>query len=506
MIQRFCRLTFLTAVLTGVFSCTNLDPKVYDQIENFWNTPEQVAAGVAPAYSGLRGLPSGAIFNLNEVTSDEVVVPTRGSDWYDNGAWQQLWQHGWDPNHGDISSAWTFIYTGVANINRILQTVGALEPAPSDLAGIQAELKTIRAFYYFQALDLFGNVPVVENYEVDLTTVTNKPRAEVFAFVENELKTNLPNLRDAVDGSTYGKVTQWFSQALLAKLYLNAQVYTGTPKWAECIAACDAIINSGKYSIQPNFFDNFKVNNESSVENIFVIPFDATKGLGGLNTQMQTLHYQSNETFGLAATPWNGFCTVADFYNQFDPVDKRREMFLVGQQYSRTGEPLEDLQVKLPLKFDPDVTAISSAAPSFRMAGARSVKYQPTPNTTGDMNNDFAVFRLGDIILMKAEAELRSGTGDPVATLNYQSSGVSIRSRAGLPDFTSINLDDLLKERAREMAWEMWRRNDLIRFGKYLAARVPEKAVSQSFRTLFPIPKAELDRNSNLTQNDGYPQ
>ena len=504
MIQRFCRLTLLTIIFTSVFSCTNLDPKVYDQIENFWNTPEQVAAGVAPAYSGLRGLPSGDIFSLNEVTSDEIVVPTRGSDWYDNGQWQEIWLHKWTPSHGFMAGSWTFIYSGVANINRILQTVGELNPAPSNIASIQAELKTLRAYYYFQALDLFGNVPIVENYETDLTTVVNKPRAEVFSFVENEIKANLPNLTEAVDGSTYGRVTQWFAQALLAKLYLNAEVYTGTPKWSECIAACDAVINSGKYSLEPNFFDNFKVANETSKENIFCIPFDESKGLGGLNFQMQTLHYQSNETFAMGASPWNGFCTVADFYNQFDAADKRRDMFLVGQQYSISGQPLKDKQIDKPLIFNPVVTTIQSADGDFRMAGARSIKYYPTANTGGGMNNDFAVFRLADIILMKAEAELRSGAGNPVTTLNYQSNGVSIRSRAGLADFASINLDDLLKERARELAWEMWRRNDLIRFGKYLNARVPEKTVSEPFRKLFPIPKAELDRNNNLNQNDGY--
>lgn len=500
----FLKIALVGALMAGSFSCTKLDPNIYDQATEFWRTPEQIAAGIAPAYSELRPYPSGDIFSLQEVTSDEIIVPTRGSDWFDNGDWQQLWLHTWTINHGMINGTWGYIYGGIARVNLILKTVSELDPVPDDIETINAELKTIRAFYYFMAMDLFGNIPIVENYEADLSTLANKPRAEVYQFIVDELTSNVDALTETVDGTTYGRMTKWFAYSLLAKIYLNAEVYTGTPQWAACIAACDQVINSNKFSLEANFFDNFKILNEASKENIFVIPFDANKGLGGLNFQMRTLHYQSNETFNLAASPWNGFCSTADFYNQFDQADARRNMFLVGQQYSKGGEPLKDKQVELPLVFNPEVPVIQSDAPQFRMAGVRSVKYEPTPNTGGDMSNDYAVFRLADIILMKAEAELRSGTGDPLGTINMKTGTVSIRSRAGLADFTTITLDELLKERAREMAWEGWRRNDLIRFDKFTDARQPAKAVSPDFRKLFPIPKAQMDRNPNLTQNPGY--
>ena len=504
MKKSFVRILLFGILLTGA-ACTKLEPNIYDQAPLFWQTPEQIAAGIAPAYSELRGFPSGDIFALQETTSDEIIVPTRGSDWFDNGDWQQMWLHTWTPNHGFINGAWGYIYGGIARVNLLLKTISELEERPADSVAIQAELKTIRAFYYYQALDLFGNVPIVANYEADLTTVQNRPRAEVFAFVESELTSALPSLTEVVDRKTYGRMTKWFAHALLAKLYLNAQVYTGTPRWADVITHTNAILNSGKYTLETNFFANFVIQNQLSKENIFSIPFDAKLGLGGLNFQMRTLHYQSNETFDLGNSPWNGFCSNADFYNQFDPADNRRKMFLVGQQYSKNGTPLMDKQVNLPLVFDPAVPAIQSNAASFRMAGARSVKYEPTPQTGGDMSNDYAVFRLADVILMKAEAQLRNGDAPgAILTLNTVSGGVSIRSRAGLPVFAAITLDELLRERAREMAWEGWRRNDLIRFGKYTEARNPAKAVSAATRQLFPIPKPQLDRNPNLTQNPGY--
>ncbi|ASZ10678.1 RagB/SusD family nutrient uptake outer membrane protein [Chitinophaga pendula] len=499
-------------LLVTIYGCTKLDSKVYNQTTTFWNTPEQVEAGLAPAYISLRGFANGDIFSLQEVTSDEIIVPTRGSDWYDNGQWQQLWLHTWTSNLGFMNGAWEFIYSGIARINLIKYTVSNLKPIPAglDTTKVFAELNTLRAFYYYQALDLFGNVPVVTDFNADPASLKNRPRAEVFAFIEHELKTSLPYLNRTVDKSSYGKVTKWFGFALLAKLYLNAQVYTGAPRWNECMVACDSIINANIYGLSNNFFDNFVIENEKSPENIFVIPYDAKRGLNGFNIQMFTLHYQSNETYGLGASPYNGFCSPADFYNLFDSQDKRRDMFLVGQQYDRSGNPLRDKQVNLPLIFDPNIEVISSTDPKFRLVGARSRKYEFTPDTPGDMSNDFVVVRLGDIILIKAEAALRNGAaGDAIATLNrsyggLQGGGASLRSRAGLAPFAALTLDDMLKERAREMAWEGCRRTDLIRFGKYLDARKPAKQVSGAFRTLFPIPKAQRDKNPSLVQNPGY--
>jgi len=507
----------------GGLSCTDLTPKVYDRVATFWKTPEEIQAGVALPYAGLRDYTDAfGIYCLNEMSTDEIIVPTRGGDWYDNGTWGQTWKHTWTPTVGYIEECWQFIYgdannSGIATLNSVIENVKTVDPKNANVPAILAEMKTLRAFYYYHALDLFGNVPILENNNTALSLLTNKPRAEVFAFVEKELKSNLAPLPTELSAITYGRVTQWFTQAVLAKLYLNAQVYTGTPRWTDCISACDAILNSGKYTLEPNFFYNFSISNEGSHENIFVIPYDINANLGYFLMQAFTLHYASGYTFGLDGGGANGFCTTAEYLNIFDPKDIRKKMFLVGQQYfnSRQYEdPIPDkanmqydTDVGLPLNFDPVITTFSSADPKFRMAGARCAKWEFNKVGNGLMSNDFAVYRLADIILMKAEAQFRNGdAAGALTTINQSFNGVSIRSRAGMPDFSSaeMTLDGLLAERARELSWEGHRRNDLIRFGHYLDARIPEKAVSENFRTLFPIPKAELDKNHYLKQNPGY--
>lgn len=508
-------LVFLPSTLTLLlfFACTKLDTVVYDQVANFWNTPEQIAAGVAPAYAGLRSYPSpiGGVFPLLELSSDEIIVPTRGADWNDGGVWKEMWKHTWTPSNYLVQDGWRFIYNGIAQVNQILQTLESLDPKPKDLAAIVAELKTIRAFYHYLALDLFGNVPIVVSNNIALKELSNRPRTEVFTFVEKELLDNLPELNTEVSPRTYGRATQWFAQAILAKLYLNAVVFTGKPRWSECINACDAILNANQYLLEPAFFDNFRVANEGSKESIFSIPYDIQQGLDGFWIQGATLHYNSRSTFGLLVGGINGFCTTAEYYALFDANDVRRKMFLVGQQYENQIQDAAHLQydteVNLPLFFDPKITTFSSADPKFRMAGARCSKWEFNKESFGNMSNDFSIFRLADIVMMKTEAQYRNGnTATALATINQKINGVSIRSRAGQADFrqSDLNLEGLLAERAREFSWEGLRRNDMIRLGHFNDARVPEKGISEAFRSLYPIPKPELDKNPFLKQNLGY--
>jgi hypothetical protein len=498
---------------TTCLSCTKLDTKVYDQVTNFWQTPEQVAAGVAPVYSGLRdyAFPF-KLYSLNEMSTDEIIVPNRLTDWADDVSWEQMWKHSWGPNNEFINDGWQFIYGGIARINSILQAVNEISPKPNNLTSIEAELKTVRAFYNYLALDLFGNVPIVDSNYTDLSKLATRPRPEVFAYLEKELKNNLSLLTTEVNPKTYGRATRWFVQAILAKLYLNAQVFTGTPRWAECIAACDAILQSNQYQLETNFFDNFKIANEGSKENIFVLPFDKNAGLDLFFIQACTLHYNSNATFGLENGGFNGFCSTAEFLNFFDSNDYRKKMFLVGQQYVdqiRDSAHLQYDRSGYPLVFDPVITTFKVQEPKTEAAGARCAKWEFNKGAglLGNMSNDFAVYRLADIILMKAEAQYRlDDVAGALATINQKIGGVSIRSRAGLPDFSlsELNPDGLLAERARELAWEGFRRNDMIRLGHFTDARVPEKGVSESFRSLYPIPQAELDKNPYLKQNPGY--
>lgn len=547
--RSYIKIILLVALLFSFQACTNLSQHVYSvtPIQNFYQTPDQIAAGLAPAYQALTaiaGNPSN-VFNLQEVSSDEVIVPTRGADWYDNAQWQQLWLHTWPTGHNVVNGAWGDIYNGIGKINFILSVVNGLPNKPATIGEINAELKVLRAYFYYLAMDLFGNVPLVTDFNTNPNTVTNSARKDVFNFIESEIKANIDSLPTNVDASTYGRVTKWMAFALLAKIYLNAQVYTGTPRWTDCIAACDSIINSGKYSLLPNYFDNFAVNNSDLVgsgnENIFVVPFDKTN-IGGDNMEMATLHYQSDKTFGLSGSPWNGFSSTADYYAQFDTSstyttqgneilrtykDQRTGQFLIGQQYAIPynyppstyvywADPslaLKDAQTGLMLKFSPYVLQLSNPADTFRLAGLRNIKYFPEAGTAGSQSNDVVLFRYADILLMKAECEVRLGTNlsDALMLVN------KIRERAygnNLHDWAllDLTLDNILAERARELAWEGYRRQDLIRFEVasgtpyFSGARTPAKPADPADHHLYiyPIPAQQITANPNLKQNPGY--
>ena len=502
----------------GTMGCTKLDTKVYDQVEHFWETEQQVSAGIAPAYAGLRnyvplnGGVTDGIYALLELSADGLICPERAGNWRDGGLWERLWKHKWTPFDPSVQNGWTFIFSGITRINQILQTVSNLKPRPANYASIVAELRTLRAFYNFLALDLFGNTPIVDSNNVNLDEIKPRSRVEVFNYVEKELKDNIPALTTEVSTATYGRATRWFGYAVLAKLYLNAPIYTGTARWADCVAACDAILQSNNYRLEADYFANFKIANEGSKENIFVIPFDINAGLGSFWIQQATLHSQSNLTFGLQYSGYNSVCSPEAYYRLFDSADRRRRIFLVGQQYKNQVVDPANIQYTddsktIPLSFDPAFSNFHLQAPLAEVAGARCAKWEFNKDANFNMSNDFAVFRLADIILMKAEALYRNqDASGALAVINQRVSGISIRSRVGMPDFTpaELNLDGLLKERALELAWEGWRRNDLIRFGHFTDARSPEKAQSEAFRLLYPIPKAELDKNPYLVQNTGY--
>lgn len=506
---------FVILLLAIGLSCTKLDTKVYDQVTDLNQIPNKIDAGVGAVYSGLRsygpafwGSPN--IYHLNETSTDEIIVPNRVTDWADDVIWEQMWKHIWGPNHQFFEDGWQFIYGGIARVNGVLQVLDQADPKPQNAASIIASMKTVRAFYNYLAVDLFGNVPIAEMNITDLSKLGTQPRTDVFNYVEKELKDNLAGLPKEVNGETYGRATYWFAQAILAKLYLNAQVYTGSARWAECIAACDAILNSNIYTLEPNFFDNFKIANESSKENIFVLPFDRAAGLDVFAVQLLTLHYDSYQTFGLQSGGANGFCSTQEYYDLFNANDTRRKMFLVGQQYINQIPDPANLQYDRGghlLIFDPKITSFKIQPPNSETAGARCAKWEFNKEGWGNMSNDFAVFRLADIILMKAEAQFRMGkTADALITINQKINGVSIRSRANMPDFTAAEMtaDGLLAERARELSWEGFRRNDMIRLGHFTDARVPEKELSQDYRKLYPIPQAEMDKNPYLVQNPGY--
>jgi starch-binding outer membrane protein, SusD/RagB family len=543
--------------LLATLSCTKLQTNVYSVIpaNSFWQTPAEVAAGVAPAYSSINSLSAigGDIANMVEGVTDEMVVPTRGNDWGDAGHWNALWFHSYEPTNSNWNNGWNDVFGGISQCNLIIQSVNGLNPAPPSLNVILAQVKTIRAYYYYLAMSVFGNVPIVTDTTTVSTPATSK-RSDVYNFIINDLTTSFPILTNSVSASTYGQVTRYFAFALLARLYLNQIVFTGTPgpvftagttNYQMAINYCDSVM-AGPYSLMSDFFDNFMPNNgPSSTENIFAMPCDHINNKSN-NWENSILHYQSYLAFGMATgnNLWNGFCSQADFYNTFDTSstysvsgsytlrnynDQRAGQWLIGQQFKGAYNypPYQNVPVAGPaanyvvdagtganLAFNPNFTLFSDASPAGRLAGIRNIKYFPSPasgQNASDMDNDFVIFRLAEIYLIKAEAELRSGTnvGDALNLVNM------LRARAygnGSHALASLTLPVLLQEKGREMSYEGVRRDDLIRYEVtdgipyFTGARtVGAKAADPDDHWMvFPIPSQQIQANANLIQNPGY--
>ena len=469
-------------------SCTDLTEPVYDAIpaDQFLKTDAQIAAALGPAYGGLRGI-TWDWFNPSEASSDELIVPTRGGDWYDGGDWLAYSRHTWTPQHGPINGMWGFIFGNISQVNQLIPVVKSNQKAVD-------ELRAVRAIYYFMAVDAFGNVPIVTDNKSSAAT---KTRAEVYNFIVAELTSAIPNLPT---GKAYSRMTKDAAMMLLAKMKLNAAVYSGTADWQGAYDAANAVIKSpNNYTLSSSTVSNFIVQNQGSGENIWTIPYDSFKA-GGLNFHMRTLHYANAQTYGLGNSPWNGFCTLADFYNSFESGDLRGAMWIKGQQYASSGAKLKDAKgADLAFVADWEKDQMTDADAVYQVAGIRSQKYEIQKNNpNGDQSNDYVFLRLADVILMRAEAAFRLGnTAQALTDIN------TIRTRSGVAPLTAVTADAILAERGRELAWEGWRRNDLIRFDKFSTVRKFMK-VTDKTRELFPIPQPRRDANPLLTQNPGY--
>jgi len=507
-----CMIAFLPA-------CTDLEEEVFSQVtaDNFFQTEEELISALGAAYTSLYGyMGTVSLWAAQEVSSDEMVVPTRGPDWGDGGHWVRLHQHLWTAEDPTVGTTWNFIFGGISACNRLIfQFEELANPLTDPFIG---ELKALRALYYLFAIDTYGNVPIVTDFaNADPNPATNS-RSEVFNFIESELTAALPLVSDAVDGTTYGRMNQMAVQSALTRLYLNAEVYTGTPQWAKAAAAANAVINSGNFSMEPDYFANFNIDNSGSSEFIMAIPYDAVFA-GGLNVVMQTLSYINQQTYNLAGQPWNGWCTLEEFYNSYEDDDLRkgqanteegpstvRGNFLIGPQWDVSGKVRLTDAGTLASGTDPDGEPFTFRAfinelfpNAWREAGARAVKYEIEIGGQPNMSNDIPIFRYTDILMMRAEALWRMDPSDSeaLALMNQ------VRDRAGVSPFDELTAENILAERGREMFVELVRRTDLIRFGKFTEAWWGKDAMEEG-KELFPVPKSQTDANPNLVQNPCY--
>ena len=497
--------TFIAAAITlSLGGCTDLDEEIFDELTSadFPRSDEEYIAALGAAYTSLYNFGNNnTVWGLQEVTSDEVAVPTRGRDWDDGGTWRQLQTHDFNSELGFFNNGWSFCFGGVATCNRLIFQFEQLrDQGTQGTEASIAELQALRALYYLWLIDMYGNVPIVTAFAGADPNPANNTRTEVFNFIEQELIDSFDLLDTSVGGAAYGRMNYWAAKTVLAKLYLNAEVYTGTPRYDDAEEVIDEIINSGNFALAGDYFDNFAVENQSSPEFIFAIPYDEVFAKG-FNLPMMTLHYGSEDTYNIGEQPWNGFCTLQEFYESYDDDDVRKESFITGPQITTTGEPVEDPSVEVEdpdgpqVVFTPNIDALDDA---LRQQGARIGKFEFEVGLTRDLNNDFPVLRYGDVLLMKAEVALRQGDQSTALMMANQ-----LRRRAEVEEFNEINLESLLAERGREMFVEGHRRSDLIRFGAFNDAWW-EKPISPAHTQLFPIPFAQINANPSLQQNPGY--
>ncbi len=472
-------------------SCTKLDETIYDKIpeDMFPENESQAALNVVPTYQALAPLMDDGGWWLwaQEVTSDEIVFPVRLTDWEDGGKWKVLHTHTWDNNTTAVNSMWSHFYDGVFEANKAID----LLPETNDIATltVKAKLKAMRALYYYFLIDNYGDVPFVTSFLEAPEQPEKEDRAVIFNAIVKDLEDNVQYLPAATNNFA---VSKGMAYTLLAKLYLNSEVYTGIAQWEKAELFCDSVMQLS-YSLENNPLDPFLAHNENSYENIFTVPFDEAD-LKGLRIHMRTLHYLSNQTYDMTVGPWNGFAVTEQHYNTYADNDLRKAGFLVGTQYSSDGTVLYDETAEDTLSFDPHIPALvidaSYTFTQIRMSGARVVKFEVEMGAQENMNNDFPIFRYADVLLMKAEAIIRQGgNGDEYVNM--------IRERAGLADWNNVDLDMLLAERGREMFMEGKRRQDLIRFGKFNDAWW-EKPASTPDKKTFPIPQWAIDANPNL--------
>ena len=509
----FRRLAARAALTAGALGaaqgCTDLDETPQDALtpETAFKTDQEIRAGLASVYAQLRST-QWAYYNLSEITTDEQVVPTRGSDWFDNGRWLEIHRHAWTSSSGsaldDMNALWNAMFSGVAKSNLMIDIV-TNSTSPTKDATL-AELRTLRAWYYYVLMDMFGGVPLV-------TTATAEPQPRVtrdslFKFIETELVASRAMLPDK--GKTdYGRMTKGVADAILASMYINAPVFQGTPtaagitlaapRYQDAITAADRVINSGLYSLAGDYRANFATTNEASPENIFVIVNSSTPGLGA-SFPMRVLHYNQ---LGVSGGPWNGFATLAETYRAYDPTDVRRSIFLVGQQTSfDTGRPVND-RAGAPLVFTDTIGDVTKANEN---EGARLLKFPPlTTAPNGDSHpNDFPYFRLAEMYMIKAEALVGLGrVPEAMALVNQVRQRAFATARPVAAASQPAARTVILNERLFEFVGEAKRRQDLVRLGGFTAAR-RFKPATEPYRVLFPIPSTQIANNPKLVQNPGY--
>lgn len=529
---------YLIVTAAGLTACKKtLDEQAYSSVtqENYNYGEKDFYPLIGKAYAVARSMWGEQDYYMaQEASSDEIVMPANASGWDDGGIYKRMHLHTWNADQSQITNTWSKPYTGILNANQILELLNSGKvPVPAEVGKntALAEMRVTRAFYYWLICDNFGDAPLDTTTSKELQPKAS--RKDIYNFIVREITQSIPNLPEDKNTLWYGRFNKWAAKALLANVYLNAKVYVNEEHWADCMAQCDDIINSGKYTLAPNFRDNFLTDNAGSPEIIFAIPFDEILGTN-FYVYMYSWHAALRAKYNLQTTPYGAGSSKAipQFIHTYDTSDTRlSDSWLMGLQYAADGvTPLVGSydQSGKPLIF---TDSLPDGLYTGEAEGYRMNKFEVKMGAKRDLSNDFPFFRYAQVLLMKAECQLRTGNaagaaqlvtqvrqrafknnpakatvtaGDLTRDSKYQWGYVQNYAITDRGNTTPVEFGGLYDELGWEFVWEGTRRRDMIRFGTYTTKTWLSHKPNGDYRAVFPIPQSVINSNPKLIQNAAY--
>ena len=519
-------LSFITGLflLGGLSSCMDLDETVYDKLpaDDFGQSTAELNALIGNSHNTMKKFWT-EYMHLSECSGSMAVTPTRrGGDWYDGGQYREIYMHTWTSQTSRVKSAWKAATEAIGTCNEAIRKLQNSEIlTEEEKAQDVADLRGVRAFWIYVMMDYWGNIPLLtEFHPTDKVFPGNSSRQEVFDWLIQEVE-EIKDICPPATTENYGSFTQGAAYSLLAKLYLNAEAWGVTfsgNAYQKVIDNCDKVMAMG-YILEPNWKDNFSVTNENSKEAILAATFSSsdTGNDGNVKNELHnnTLHYKDYLSLGITASgTWNGICAHPLYVLFFDYEDARFDVkFLPGLMIDKStvkrimtyhnNELNHTIDVNMIPGMEYDGTNWSAVE---QHDGARCFKWEFASDLTSSMGNDFHIFRLADIYLMKAEALLRGGGSVSEATALVN----TIRERGyGNSDhnYATVTLKEVQLERRLELAWEVYSRQDDIRFGCFTTGMWPQsncERKADDYLKLLPVSQDAWQVNPNLKQNPGY--
>jgi len=543
---KFLKYTKLIFALGAIsfYGCTDLKEKAYDEMltDDFYNNKNEVLSAVLRPYTHANAwvTPSGqdGWWRAAELSGDQLAWPTKGRHGEDGGKWKRFHYHTWTVDEGGLNNAWSLMYWGMGLCTDPIENIEKREASKmgiseTEKASFIAELRLLRAFHYLKLMDLFGNIPVVTKVGEPLQPETLS-RTEVFNFIEKEILDNINNA-PKLSKAMMGRMSQAGAYAMLVELYLNSEVWTGKARWDDCINAANKLINgeggaqNGTMALDKNISDQFITTNDLSKEVIFSIAYDYTTAKFEPSWTGEFYHFKQREIYGGGRNGNDGIVLIPGVFSKYEDADlRKKQWFWEGPMVNfETNAPVtgsEEYAGKQ-LVFVDNIqrnskgSTVSNMSEGEENSGVRFNKYKLGNQVKGfdgtavdpNYNNtDWNIYRLTWIYFAKAEALIRKngGTAPQEAVDLINSCKKRAFSEADWPLFSyttaTLTLTELLAERGREFIFEGFRRDDLIRFGKFYSESWWDHKPSNESKVLYPIPQRQLDLNPNLKQNPGY--